>query len=513
MGDVLLVAVDAEIATALERRHPCTGSRVVAIDDPSALSGMQTARAPLDAVVLGARVKEPITLAQCAHRLDRDSSVMILTHAVRRDDVVAALRTAPGLAGEVRCVSVEDPVEVCRDLTEAVDRARKRRNHRQTLAAVNAQLRAAHPPRPAEVVSLGKLLDYAPAGVCAVDSDERIFVWNLRAEQIFERSGSEVMGQPFPELLDDDARAQWIEFLNQTRAGDSAHQVQLLRRRLDGSQQHLEVTAAPMEEGPSEHAVLLVCQDITERKLNEVERTELLRQTQLALAVRDEFLDVASHELRTPLTSLRLMVQALERQLEEIVLPEDQRTSVLRKVRSSDRQVVRLTRLVEALLDVSSIQSGRLRLERTQVDLSKLTTRLATEFEEPARRAGCTLVLDVLPGVTGSWDARRLEQVVLQLLQNAIRYAPRTAVGVKVTSVEGNAVLEVSDRGIGIAPRDLDRIFSRFERAAPTRHFGGLGLGLYISRNIVEAHGGTMSARSAPGQGSTFRITLPPNPY
>ena len=182
------------------------------------------------------------------------------------------------------------------------------------------------------------------------------------------------------------------------------------------------------------------------------------------------------------------------------------------KVDKALGQVKRLSQLVDDLLDVSRLTAGRLRLQWEQVDLVELTGELLERFSEQARAAECTLHLHAEGPIVGHWDRMRLEQVLTNLVTNALKYGQGHPVELHLEASRGWASWSIRDHGIGIAPEDLDRIFGRFERAVPTRKYGGLGLGLYISRAIVRAHGGDIRVESWPGQGSVFTAELPLEP-
>lgn len=219
--------------------------------------------------------------------------------------------------------------------------------------------------------------------------------------------------------------------------------------------------------------------------------------------MRDEFLSVASHELKTPLTALQLQLQSLQR-----MITDDERAQkkVDRAVASSQR----LSELIEALLDVSRIATGRFELHSTSFDLTTLVRETLDRAKEAATRAGCTLSLNGSGAVVGTWDKKRVEQAFGNVLANAIKYAAGTPVQVSLSILERQALLEIEDHGPGIPEADLARIFDRFERASSILHFGGLGLGLYVTRQIVEAHGGVISAANNPaGGGARFTIRLP----
>jgi hypothetical protein len=224
-----------------------------------------------------------------------------------------------------------------------------------------------------------------------------------------------------------------------------------------------------------------------------------------AVHARDEFLSIASHELKTPLTTLQIELQALERKTD--IQDEKAVKRVARAIRSAGR----LSALVDALLDVSRITTGQLALQRERLDLAEVLAVLIDQLQGLSARAGCTLVLETAGPVHGTWDRLRLEQVVTNLVSNAFKYGAEGRVTVSLSVDGGDAVIEVSDEGPGVPQDALERIFVRFERASPRTHYGGLGLGLYVSREIVEAEGGTIAARNLEGRGARFTVRLPLN--
>lgn len=249
---------------------------------------------------------------------------------------------------------------------------------------------------------------------------------------------------------------------------------------------------------------LALATDVAHRTALAVEHTRLLREATLAAAAREEFLHVASHELRGPLGTLRLTVQLLRRDV-----ARGERQCVEARLRVLDRQAHRLVRLSDALLDVSRITAGRIDLSREEGDLAALVRDVAGALREEASEAGVSVVFEAAEPVRCVFDGARMEQVVTNLLSNALKYGDGRPVRIAVVAAGDRARIEVEDHGIGIAPEDQERIFGRFERAVSGRHHAGLGLGLWIARCLVEAHGGTIRVRSAPGQGSTFTVDLP----
>jgi signal transduction histidine kinase len=240
-----------------------------------------------------------------------------------------------------------------------------------------------------------------------------------------------------------------------------------------------------------------------------VDNARLYLATQLALRARDEFLSIASHELRTPLTALQLQLQSLRRAMSTM---EGAWEPARTRIESAARQASRLAGLTERLLDVSRIAAGRLKLDLEEFDLADAVRELTERFADEAAKAGCKLELDLRGPARGLWDRLRVEQIVSNLLSNALKYGRGQPIQVLVDHDPMHATLSVNDAGIGIPEQDIKRIFERFERAVPSRQYGGLGIGLYVARQIVEAHGGEIRVESRVGIGSRFTIALPRQP-
>ena len=230
-----------------------------------------------------------------------------------------------------------------------------------------------------------------------------------------------------------------------------------------------------------------------------------------AVRARDDFLSIASHELKTPLTPLLLRIESLERATAR--QPDSPYVHTVKSVLDvAKRQLKRLTDLTTDLLDATRIQAGKLAVDREEVDLVEVVRDVCQRFGPDASRIRSPLVLDAAASVVGLWDRLRIEQVVDNLLSNALKYGPGKPVEINVRSREGSAILTVRDHGIGIRAEDHERIFGRFERAVSERSYGGLGLGLHIVRAIVEAFGGTVAVHSMPGEGAAFTVILPLGP-
>ncbi|WP_437581669.1 sensor histidine kinase [Sorangium sp. So ce887] len=254
-------------------------------------------------------------------------------------------------------------------------------------------------------------------------------------------------------------------------------------------------------------ADLELVQEVARRAAIAIDNARLYSAAQEAVRVRDEFLTVATHELNTPMTSLTLTLEALDRALRSGRSRDPQ--AMGRQVDRALRQAARLTRLNSELLDVSRINAARLSLEVAEVDLVAVVHDVLARFKLDLARAGCSVSLRHGGRIVGLWDQSRIDQIVTNLLANAIKFGAGKPVEISVGEEAGTARLSVKDLGIGIDPARQEQIFERFERAVSDRHYGGLGLGLYISRRIVEAHGGSIHVESALGAGATFLVELP----
>ena len=256
---------------------------------------------------------------------------------------------------------------------------------------------------------------------------------------------------------------------------------------------------------------LALAEDLARRAAVAVDNARLYMQTQEALRLREEFLSIASHELKTPLTALHLQTQMLNR-LMGTDSPSDASPDRVRSTLDGIvRQTRRLARLVNELLDVSRMGAGKLDLELEDMDVSTVARDVADRFRDEAAAAGSSVTVVADPMRIRA-DRFRLDQVITNLLANALKYGEGSPIDISVSRDGRWAVVAVRDRGIGIASDQIERVFDRFERVARSQNYAGLGLGLYIAKQIVEAHGGTISVTSEPGVGSTFTVRLAIDP-
>jgi signal transduction histidine kinase len=236
---------------------------------------------------------------------------------------------------------------------------------------------------------------------------------------------------------------------------------------------------------------------------------DLLRSEREATRIRDEFISIASHELKTPLTSLKLQAQLNQRLLARGQKDAFTSERIQKLIESTHQQVDRLARLVEDMLDVSRIGTGKLTVQKSEVDLSALVAEGIERFSPQLSAAGCPVETHITPDLIGVWDRYRIEQVISNLITNAIRYSPGRPIRISTERLLSEARLTVRDEGDGISPEDQERIFNRFERAVTSSNISGLGLGLYICRNILHAHDGRIRVHSVKGEGAAFIVELP----
>jgi PAS domain S-box-containing protein len=361
---------------------------------------------------------------------------------------------------------------------------------------------------PVDVRRLQRQVDFA-ALVAAVEDyaifmlspEGRVVSWNPGAQRIKGYAADEIVGRPFSVFYPpEDVIGGVCERQLATAARDGRVENEGWRVRKDGTRfwAIATLTAIHGEDGDL-LGFAKVTRDLTARKQADEERLRLV-QAQEKIHLRDEFLVIAAHELKTPLTALSLQLQKLQR----LGAPQDSIGVALRSAR-------RLGALVDTLLDVSRIAAGQLKLEIQECDLAALARDVVERWREEAARAGCELTIDAPSPVRSRCDSLRIDQVVENLVGNAIKYAPGKPIRVSVAERGDRAELTVWDEGPGIPKGAETRIFHRFERAADMRNYGGLGLGLYIARQNVEAHGGTISVTNGPATGATFLITLPLN--
>jgi two-component system, chemotaxis family, CheB/CheR fusion protein len=391
--------------------------------------------------------------------------------------------------------------KVTRDLTE-------RKRNEEELASREQRFR----------LMVSGVRDYA---IFMLDPEWRIASWNEGARNLKGYAEEEILGKHFSifypqeDVEDGKVEREIRAVLTEGRMEDEGWRV-----RKDGTRFWANVVITRVND-PQGNLIgfTKVTRDLTERKradedlrrANESlefrvqERTKELEQ---ALKTRDDFLSIASHELKTPLTSLKLQLQMAIRNVRRrrgVPSPAEDVPIFERAL----KQVTALEELIEDLLDISRIQTGRLKLELGDVNLSGLIEEVTARFSDQLTQAHCELELHLRPNLVARWDRRRMSQVLTNLISNALKYAPRSVIRVSLASNDTTAKIVVADSGPGISAAKQATIFERFERAGASPSIAGLGLGLFIARRIVEAHHGTINVESQVGEGAQFVIDLP----
>jgi predicted ATPase/signal transduction histidine kinase len=258
---------------------------------------------------------------------------------------------------------------------------------------------------------------------------------------------------------------------------------------------------------------LNILEVLTSQSAISLENAQLLSEAKRAIQVRDDFMTIASHELRTPLTPLRMQLQFLVNTLNtEEFTKEPKFQNLLKLLHNSDKNVLSLMNLVEDLLDVSRMSSGGMTLTLKPVELTQLVRQVLEKFVLQNKEIQYEFNSLTADPIIGYWDPLRIEQTIVNLLKNAVKYGKKEPFQVKIWEKSERAFISVQDFGIGISEQAQLKVFDRFERAVPVEHFGGLGVGLYIARENIMAHQGTIHLKSKLGQGSTFTIELPLKP-
>lgn len=230
-----------------------------------------------------------------------------------------------------------------------------------------------------------------------------------------------------------------------------------------------------------------------------------------AIIARDEFLSIATHELKTPLTTITLRIQSTLDSILNQSLASFSGEKLVASLNSASDQTDRLQKLIKDLLNFSLITRGKLDLELKKADLNDIVQSTLVRFQDHLDLAGCSLNLKTSQPVIGLWDQVRLEQAISNLLTNAIKYGQGKPIDVEIERQNNLAKIIVSDNGIGIDPKQQKMIFEKFKRGVKDGSYQGLGVGLFIVKQIIEAHGGKINVKSKLGKGSKFTIELPVN--
>jgi PAS domain S-box-containing protein len=358
------------------------------------------------------------------------------------------------------------------------------------------------------------VLDYA---IFILDVSGHVMTWNVGAERIKGYTAGEIIGRHFSVFYTDADRAagQPEAILERARREGRAG-AEGWRVRKDGSSFWADVSVTPLRDPDGTlYGFAKVTRDATERRAAQLRERELAMEqharaaAEEALRAKDHFITIASHELKTPVASLQLAVEAVMRARDAGTLTDARLATGLQRLHAA---TTRLAALVNQLLDVSRLTAAGLPIELAAIDLAAVARDVVAAMSEstPSGR----IRLDAPASVVVTADAMRIGQVVTNLIDNALKYSgDATPVKVRVHDIENGAVIEVADQGVGLDPVARRELFEPFGRGDNTSHIPGMGMGLFISRQIVELHGGSVRASSdGTGRGTTMTVSLPRDP-
>jgi PAS domain S-box-containing protein len=524
---MVVLRVGTEPASEWEDTLDGVGIRVA---DPSVTADAREALQGADCVAVDARAPDAVDRVRRAHRADRTVQTVVVATPAERPRIERAILFAPGL-DEVWIVA---PAELNAALVErAGGVTRKRRGYGATRGRLQRDMAALEPQSARRAVIsdayLAALLEAAPDPILSIDADGTVLSWNPAAERVLGLQRAEAVGSPVGEVLVTAGDEPLPHLEPATGSGELRSELRL--RRKDGEVVVAELIAMPVE-AAGDRVRAVIIHDLTEERLAqealeaqaaelEAQAAELQEQAaelemandelnqrthelEQAASARSRFYSAMSHELRTPINAI-LGYQDLILAGIHGPLPEPLRNGLERAQRATRH----LVELVNDVLDLAKIEAGRIDLQVESTRFPQLIDELLDTVQSMANQHAATLHVRGEGVHAIESDPRRVRQILLNLLSNAIKYGKGGRVEVRWKSLpDGGLQLEVADQGPGIAPEDLDRIFEEFTQLHPETG-GGTGLGLAISRRLAHLLGGTLHVTSAPGRGSTFRLTLP----
>ena len=373
---------------------------------------------------------------------------------------------------------------------------------------------------------INAVTDYA---IFSLDVNGFIQTWNPGGRRLKGYTSEEIIGQHFSRFYtDSDNQKKHPQFELEQALLNGTYQEEGWRVKKDGSQFWASVVITALRDAEGIHrGFAKVTRDLTEKKRAEDELKKAYdnlelrveeRTRELALAKedamkavrsRDEFLSIASHELNTPITSLKLQTQLRRKQVAKGNFAHLTPEGFSKMINSDEKQINRLSRLVDDMLDISRLNTGSMSFKKSDVDLNHLIYEIASRFSAQLESLGIPVLIESKKSITGHWDHYRIDQVITNLLTNAMKYGENRPISITIDGDEYNALISVADQGIGISHDDQARVFQQYERAVSPNLVSGLGLGLFIVNQILVGHKATISLKSQLGLGSTFLVTLP----
>lgn len=358
-----------------------------------------------------------------------------------------------------------------------------------------------------ELTDVKKALDQVLV-VAITDPNGVITYVNDRFCQLYKYSREEVIGQSHRLLKSGEHSREFYKNLWQTINSGQIFSGEIKNRAKDGSFHWAYMVIVPfLDEQGKPYQYVSFRTDITPMKDAQGDRIKRIK-AEAEVHARDQFVSMVAHELKTPITSLQLVLELLVHLVKREHSP-DEITKIRHLLERSLFQSKRLMTIINDLLDVSRIAAGKLRVTPQTMDLEEMLQNLLDNLQEDFEAAGCKVTLEIKNPAKGIWDKARLEQVMINLLTNAMKFGRYKPIHITLSRKNKTATIQVRDFGIGVSEEFKQKIFQRFERAETVAHFKGSGLGLWITRQIVEAHGGRIWVESQHGKGSTFIVELP----
>lgn len=349
------------------------------------------------------------------------------------------------------------------------------------------------------------LVESMNEGAVTLSSDATIFYCNKRFSDILETTIENLIGLSIYNFIKSDEITKFEKVFSLGKLSRGADAFLLKTKKGNPIPIHLSMSYSEIN---GKAGVCVIATDLTQQirfKEYEILAVEL----EEAVKARDEFISIASHELKTPLTSLMLQTQLHKKMIQKKDSNAFDEMKIVKLVEQTEILTKKLSRLVEDMLEITRIKSDKLSIHKVIMDLGKLTNDIINRMDAQLMFAGGKKPITKTSKAVGLWDPMRIEQVISNLLNNAIKYGKGSSIEVTVSSSKGIARFSIKDEGIGISKEDQSKIFKRFERAVHANEISGLGLGLYISQQIIEAHKGRIWVESQIGKGSTFYFELP----
>lgn len=487
---VLLVHLEPQTKLKISERSDLSSRyHFVSLDSSDeAINVLKSLKGPVTSVVLGSELKNPIQTSQRLYALNHDTSVIILSDKENSANIERSILFTPFLGKFTTCAVEQDFQKVVSVLEQMVDAVIKHRKSKLLSEKMNFDLHKISIDKQNAVgIStqfVERLLDIAPIGIVTLDEAGRVVAANRAAEPMLGMSEVKSLGKDirnfFPKLLLDQA----------------------MNKEISSNYNHnciFDVNVTPITGSDQGKGHLLIITDITDRK-------RVMNDLQHALKARDEFISIASHELKTPLTSLKIQFQLQKRQAEKGNQKYYSKEKVDANTDMALKLISRLDRLIDDMLDIARIRTGKLTIKKQTLNLTSLLREVVGNIQNSSR---ASILIVHSDECTVHIDPLRVEQVINNILQNALKYGGGGKVEVKLFCEKGSAHISVKDYGPGISETDQKKIFQPFERAISANEISGLGLGLFISQQMIAAHNGKIWVESELGKGSTFHMEIP----